>query len=190
MRYAKQTKWEEDAKIIVEKVIDKFILKFVEHPYLHRVEHSIHCELFKMLLEQKLLKGRYPIDNDNYETQLIHKEWPECIGRNNHRRGNIDLCVLSPESLKCCSIEQYRIGNIKPVIAIEIGLDYTLAHLMKDSEKLKNSQIINGYLIHLVRSNGNVRINDIKEYVKDCKYKIGCAVLKKGKVVFKKLINP
>ena len=39
----------------------------------------------------------------------------------------------------------------RPCVAIEIGLNYLLPHLGGDAEKLANSGIKRGYLIHLIR---------------------------------------
>jgi hypothetical protein len=85
--------------------------------------------------------------------QPIHKEWPEYSPRpeKGNRRGNFDLCILSPERLRESSFEAFRQGRIRPSIVIEIGLDYSLTHLEGDAEKLLNSDIRPSYLIHLVR---------------------------------------
>jgi len=35
--------------VLVEHAIDQLVLEFVALPYLHRVEHSLHCELYALL---------------------------------------------------------------------------------------------------------------------------------------------
>ncbi len=148
----KPSEWEEKAKEIVEKSIDQFILDFIDFPYLHRVEHSIHCELYKTLSNGRLLGNQYPLGDDSI-SQAVHKEWPEYKPRpgKGNRRGSFDLSIVSPEQLRLSTIKDFRYGRIKPFIAIELGLDYKLDHLDQDLYKLKNSEIKNGYLIHLVR---------------------------------------
>ncbi|PYS55571.1 MAG: hypothetical protein DMG13_03480 [Acidobacteria bacterium] len=100
--------WELAAKLAVEKSIDQFILEFIQFPYLHRVEHSIHCELFKILTSRKMLSSTYPMGR--WATQPVHKEWPEVLPRpeKGNRRGNFDLSVLTPQRLKSCSFADFR----------------------------------------------------------------------------------
>lgn len=149
---AKASLWEERASKIVEENIDQFILEFIEFPYLHRREHSIHCELYKLLANSRILGGHYPMGRRF--SQLIHKEWPESFQRRKKsQRGTFDLCILSPEILQNCNIEEFLCGRIAPAIAIEFGLDYNLKHLQNDLEKLSESRINFGYIIHLLRQN-------------------------------------
>ncbi|GMT50264.1 MAG: hypothetical protein IEMM0008_1803 [bacterium] len=153
IQYTEQSsEWKEKVKEIVERSIDQFILDFIDFPYLHRVEHSIHCELYRILSNGRLLGNQYPLGDDSI-SQAVHKEWPEYKPRpeKGNRRGNFDLGILSPEQLKQSTIKDFRYGRIKPFIAIELGLDYKLDHLDQDLYKLKNSEIKHGYLIHLVR---------------------------------------
>ena len=42
-------------------------------------------------------------------------------------------------------------GRIPPPIAVEMGLNYGNGHLASDAEKLLNSQVRHGYLVHFVR---------------------------------------
>jgi len=183
--------WVERAKLVVERVIDQFILQFIDFPYLHRVEHSIHCELYRLLSNEKMLGNIYPMNK--WVSQLIHKEWPEYIPRpeKRNRRGNIDLCILSPEKLKSCTYEEFRQGKIEPDIAIEIGLDYKLKHLEKDSKKLLNSSVNCGYLIHLVRHDIADNFDAVEKFLlsrAQKSLKAGYARLS-GSQAFYKLIN-
>ncbi len=66
------TPWETDAVLAVEQAIDQLIREFISFPYLHRVEHSIHCELFQILASKKIFSRTYPMDR--WVTQPIHKE--------------------------------------------------------------------------------------------------------------------
>lgn len=141
--------WEQNAKSIVEETINQLILEFIDFPYLHRREHSIHCELYKMLSNRRIFGNMYPMSN-NWFSQPVHKEWPENI-ENDGRRGAFDLCIISPRQLQTCSFQDFKEGRITPIIGIEIGLDYELDHLRKDERELLNSGILHGYLVHLVR---------------------------------------
>jgi hypothetical protein len=145
------TEWMERAVSAVERVLDQFVLQFIDFPYLHRVEHSIHCELYRLLSNERIFANTCPMNR--WVSQSIHKEWPEYKPRpdKGNRRGNIDLCIIAPKKLVSCTYEQFRHGRIEPDIAIEIGLDYRIRHLKEDSRKLLNSSIGHGYLVHLVR---------------------------------------
>lgn len=162
-------RWAQKAKLVVERVIDRFIFEFIDFPYLHRVEHSIHCELYKLLSSERMLGNMYPMNK--WASQLIHKEWPEYIPRpeKGNRRGNIDMCILSPEKLKSCSYEDFRQGRIEPDIAIEIGLDYKFKHLKEDSKKLLKSGINHTYLVHLVRQDVTDDFDAVEEFIKALK---------------------
>src|SRR5215213_9384506 len=98
---------------------------------LHRVEHSLHCELYSLLTANRTLGRPYPLGRSGIHTQLVHKEWPEPTARpeKNGRRGNLDLAVLHPEQLTTTGVEAFTNGRIRPVVAIEIGLNYDLGHL-------------------------------------------------------------
>ena len=146
--------WVSRAKEIVENAIDRLVREFLECPYLHRVEHSIHAQLFALLTAEPGtdFAQRHPIGSTGAVTQLVHKEWPETIARPGARRGNFDLAVLSPELLRGCpSLEWFRQGRLAAPLVIEMGLDYDAAHLAGDAAKLMNSRPTHGYLIHLVR---------------------------------------
>ena len=152
------TDWIERAIEIVEQCIDRLVIEFLEHPSLHRVEHSIHAELFAMLSSHRHFSQRWPLADGKTFTQLVHKEWPETIPRpeKGNRRGNFDLAILSPGVVAQCHPQTFSMGLAqggvaRPCIAIEAGLNYSQTHLAKDADKLANSVIAHGYLIHLVR---------------------------------------
>jgi len=180
--------WERTAKLAVEQAIDQLVLEFMEFPYLHRVEHSIHCELFRILSNRKIFSRTYPMGR--WVSQPVHKEWPEYLPRpeKGNRRGNFDLCVLSPESLRTCSFEEFRAGRIRPSIVIEIGLDYDLSHLRADAEKLKNSGISASYLVHLVRQDVGDDFDAVEEFLLQVEAKAAYARLTSSHA-FYKLIN-
>lgn len=144
--------WLPKAKDLVEQSIDRLVQEFLEQPYLHRVEHSIHAELFHIMMSHSELAQRVSLGSHSAKTQLVHKEWPESIARRGNRRGNFDLVVLTPDLLKGCpSIRAFREGHLHAPIVIEMGLDYDAKHLAMDAKKLMNSKPKHGYLIHFVR---------------------------------------
>jgi hypothetical protein len=125
-------------------------------------------------------------------TQPIHKEWPEVIPRpeKNGRRGNFDLAILSPHQLRVCTLRDFSSGRIAPPIAIELGLNYDDGHLTKDAEKLLNSQIQHGYLVHLVREMPHdPTINEIIERLRsESTVKVAFARYERGRK-YVKLLN-
>lgn len=150
--------WLPGAKGLVEGGIDHLVREFLDCPYLHRVEHSIHAQLFHILMSHQELAQRVSLGNDLAKTQLIHKEWPESIAREGKGRGQFDLAVLSPQLLRGCpSISAFRGGHLHAPIVIEMGLDYDAEHLARDAQKLMNSKPKHGYLIHLVRESARER---------------------------------
>jgi len=180
--------WERSAVLVVEESIDQFILEFIQFPYLHRVEHSIHCELFKILTARKIFSRTYPMGR--WLTQPVHKEWPEVLPRpeKGNRRGNFDLSVIAPERLKSCSFTDFREGRVRPSILIEVGLDYDLGHLTNDAAKLKNSGIPDSYLLHLVRQDVFDDFERVEQFLMGCGVKTGYARLTSSRAYYK-LVN-
>jgi hypothetical protein len=180
--------WERNATLAVEQSIDQFILEFIDFPYLHRVEHSVHCELFKILTSRKILSRTYLMGR--WATQPIHKEWPEFLPRpeKGNRRGNFDLLVLAPERLKSCSFTDFREGRVRPSIVIEVGLDYDFAHLSADATKPRNSGIQHSYLVHLVRQDVADDFRAVEQFLLDCGMRTGYARLTSSQA-FYKLVN-
>ncbi len=148
--------WVQEATRAVDAAIGELLEGFLRDPYLHRVEHSLHAELFALLTRQPTLQGTVEMAGpEHHRTQLVHKEWPETRPREKDGapagQGNFDLAVLAPAQVEKASVEQFRTGRIDPAIVIEIGLDYGLRHFEQDAEKLCNSAIAVPYLIHLSR---------------------------------------
>ena len=61
----------ETVKKILETAIDSLVDNFAREPYIHRCEHSIHCELYNMLIVHRALQGLIPLKNDGRSTTLI-----------------------------------------------------------------------------------------------------------------------
>jgi hypothetical protein len=141
---------------LVELAIDDLVSSYIRHPFLHRVEHSLHAQLFQLLTTIPALNETYELGGTGYRTGLVHKEWPETLGRASKakngrppRRGNFDLAVLAPSQLAAVtSLEQFTRGTIQAPIVIELGLGYGDSHLTGDIEKLQSSQVPHAYLIH------------------------------------------
>jgi hypothetical protein len=143
----------------VEQAVDLLVDDFAEHPYRHRVEHSLHLQLYRTLAGHRQLDVLAPVGTSSLRAGLIHKEWPETVpGSDADRRGLFDLAVLAPSQLARASIEQFRQGRIHAPIAVEVGLDYGRAHLEQDLEKLCNSKVPHAYVVHFSRlpAAGNV----------------------------------
>jgi hypothetical protein len=124
-------------------------------------------------------------------SQSVHKEWPEFLARpeNRGRRGNFDLAVLAPHLLEACSFVDFRQGRIRPSVAIEIGLDYSLRdHLALDVAKLKNSGIQNSYVIHLVRQDVGDDFEALEQFVTACEIKTAYARVTSSRAYYK-LVN-
>jgi hypothetical protein len=133
--------------------IMKFGDEFIKDPFLHRVEHSMHCELYQMLTSSitEQYQSRYILNKNGFRSQLIHKEWPhqDNIDKGHRRRGNYDLVILDKKSLKQCTLDQYRLGrNVVLNTVIELGLNYDTNHLLKDCKTLNNTKSKNKWIIH------------------------------------------
>ena len=157
--------WIEEAVSVVEQSINQFVREFIYYPYLHRVEHSIHCELYRILSNQRLFMMKIPIER--WLSQPVQKEWPEWTPRpeKGNRRGNFDLCIVSPDDTKTCLFSDFREGRVKPPIVIEMGLDYGLSHLKGDATKIINSKIKYGYLVHLLREEVVDDFNSVEDFL-------------------------
>lgn len=171
-------------KIILESSIKSLVDNFVKQPYIHRCEHSIHCELYNMLMGHRGLQGVYSLGGNDrqYATALIHKEWPETVARpeKNNRRGNFDIAILNPDSIAKSNLKDFTKGLIKPDFVIEIGLNYGLDHLSQDDSKLVNSECGNGYLIHLWQPHKGIRTSelvDLKTWLSNARNKVAIAVV-------------
>lgn len=148
--------WMRNAKAAVEQAITNLVDEFTRHPYLHRVEQSLHTRLHQLLKDQPEFAGDATIGATGWQTQLVHKEWPETVAEVGHARGRFDLAILAPQQLKRATLEHFRQGRIDAPIVIEIGLNYGFEHLQQDHVKLLQSRVRLPYLVHLSR----VRITD------------------------------
>jgi hypothetical protein len=144
--------WLQQVVVLVEHAIDQLVLEFVALPFLHRVEHSLNCELYALLTANRTLGRPYQLADGTW-TQLVHKEWPESVARPEKagRRGNFDMVVLDRAALERASVSDFQRGLIKPAIVIEVGLNYGAQHLRADVDKLRNSAVERSYVVHLAR---------------------------------------
>lgn len=178
--------WEDGAKATVEEVINQFVLEFIDFPYLHRAESSLHCELYRELSGSKLLERTYPLGE--WSIQPVQKDWPEYYRRpGHHRTGTIDVCILSPQEFKVCSLDDFKEGRINPLIAIELVLDGDLNQLMQDSQKLLAGGN-HDYLVYLVRPGRNEDFEAAENFLLTCNFKTAYARLDDNQA-FYKLIN-
>lgn len=164
----KTNHWIDENISYVEQAINNLLDHFVKVPYFHRVEQSLHCELFRHLLQHEKLNQI--LHFDNFQTGIIHKEWPETIPRkyeDKNTRGNFDFALLAPPSIeeKKAAIDEFCKGLIHPSIVIEIGLNYGLKHLQNDYQKLINSNVNCGYLIHLARKDAGQK--GVRKFVEE-----------------------
>jgi len=74
----KGDEWLEGARVATERVLRTVVEEFLQHPYLHRVEQSLHAWLFSLLIQQPELSAGVTLSTGE-QTQLVHKEWPETI---------------------------------------------------------------------------------------------------------------
>jgi hypothetical protein len=97
--------WTEKIIPDVEQAINRLIDEFVQDPYLHRVEHSLHCQLYCHLVDS--IELRKTETYGQISCRRVQKEWPETYPRlekgnqglpemdspseRGNRRGNFDL---------------------------------------------------------------------------------------------------
>ena len=53
--------WIERASQITELCINELVQEFIEMPYLHRFEHSMHARLYSLLRDQPLFDRHFPL---------------------------------------------------------------------------------------------------------------------------------
>jgi hypothetical protein len=182
-------------KNILETAIDSLVDNFSREPYIHRCEHSIHCELYTMLAVHRVLQGIYPLQGvERRNTTLIHKEWPETAARpgKQGRRGNFDLAILDPKDIPNHTIEDFTAGRIRPVFVVEMGLNYGLDHLQNDDVKLRNSDCQHGYLVHLWQPHRGILPRDVGSLQSWCceKLHVAAAVFTSDGIMVKHLKEP
>jgi hypothetical protein len=144
--------WIQRAKVVTELCINELVLEFLDFPYLHRVEHSLHARLYELLRNHPHFDRHFPLANGEAFTQPIHKEWPETKPRSGKNgRGNFDLAILAPKQLNDTTLKAFSSGLPDAAIVVEMGLKYDAGHLSQDADKLLDSNVQHGYLVHLVR---------------------------------------
>ncbi len=146
--------WWPTTTSIIEREIDTLIDGFMRDPFLHRVEHSVHMQLYAALAAHPELAQHHRIGSTSRMTQLVHKEWPETEideASGSHRRGAYDLVVLAPRQLETATLHHIRTGRLAAGIVIEMGMNYGIEHLQQDYDKLMANKIRAGYLVHLSR---------------------------------------
>jgi hypothetical protein len=152
--------------------INALMCEFLQHPYLHRSEHNLHCEVYCHLRQH--MAAHEARLRDGNTVSLIHKEWPEkpyqdrlgsfdldalwpvselAIGpTTTKQRGLYDIGVLDSAGVSACeNAKRYRKGLVSPVAVIEFGLNEKYDHLRADAAKLINNKIRHGCLVHLAR---------------------------------------
>ncbi|GAA3717333.1 hypothetical protein GCM10022399_37430 [Terrabacter ginsenosidimutans] len=139
----------------VERCITKLLEEFIRHPFAHRVEHSLHVDLYHSLLQMPAFDQMVRIGNSPHVTRLVHKEWPSVeavsLRDSRPRRQSYDIAVLDPKSVENSTLNDFSAGRIPAHVAVELGLDYSLKHLDGDIEKLRVNSVERGYLVHFSR---------------------------------------
>jgi hypothetical protein len=57
----------------VEQAVDLLVDDFAEHPYRHRVEHSLHPQLYRVLADHRQLDVLAPVGTSSLRAGPIHK---------------------------------------------------------------------------------------------------------------------
>jgi hypothetical protein len=144
--------WLHEAQWYVERAIVQLAHEFIEFPYLHRVEKSLHARLFQMLSTRPHFSRLFPLKAKDTFTQTVHREWPEAKVRpSKGKRGMFDLAIISPTQIQATTVPDFRDGRLQAPIAIEMGVDEDVTHLADDIDKLLNSEIPHAYIVHFVR---------------------------------------
>ena len=144
--------WLHEAKWHVEHALDQLAREFIEFPYLHRREQSLHARLFQMLSTQPHFSRLFPLKAKDTYTQTVHREWPEAkIRPSKAKRGTFDLAIISPSQLHATTVIGFSEGRLQAPIAIEMGVDEDVTHLADDIDKLLNSEIPHAYIVHFLR---------------------------------------
>lgn len=157
----------------VDVAIDHLVCDFLRHPFRHRSENNVHCEVYARLNAVAELSPLHNLGSGE-PVQLVHREWPEeyavnrlggfrlneiwpLSGQTNSvlpavGRGKYDLAVLTPEAVTACpNAWEYADGKISPLVAVEFGLNERYEHLRGDVAKLNSNRIPHGYVVHLLR---------------------------------------
>lgn len=163
--------WLDDAVTAVEACITQLLTDFVQHPYAHRVELSLHMDLYQALRAHAPLGEEIPIGSTPFSTRLVHTEWPSAkattrIGSDRLRRQSFDLAVIDPDDIRTGELEEFTQGRFRAPIAIELGLDYSLSHVKGDLEKLESNAVNHPYFVHLSRKRTRQAVDVEREILK------------------------
>jgi len=165
--------WLTDAVASVERCITRLFDDFVRDPFTHRVEHSLHLDLYHLLRNEVPLQGMKRIGDSPYRTRLVHKEWPSitpvALRGTAERRQSYDIAVLDPQAVRDASLDRFIHGRIDAAIAIELGLDYSLDHLQGDLRKLTTNPVSHRYVVHFSRKRSRLtdRIEELVTHDSD-----------------------
>ena len=189
----KDNSWLATAVAATARAIGVLVDEFMEEPYLHRVEHSLHIRLAELLAKELDGPERVALKTGEV-TQLVHKEWPETVPRQrkgvDRPRGAFDLVVLAPEQLGQANLDQFLTGRIDAPIAIEVGLDYGEVHLTQDLGKLPHSSVLAPFVVHFSRVEVKATERDAIEAALLGSSQVACAYVhhqKDGSVRYKHL---
>ena len=154
---------------LVKKAIQNFCTKFIENPYLHRCEHSLHISLYNELF--KFYSNRLILNNnERFSTNYIHKEFPgrktDTSKNNLVDRTQIDIVVLA-KNQETNSINDFLLGNFEIEFSFELALEYGIEHLCWDIFKYitgsNKSRENKNYIIHLYNKEHSKKNLDNKE---------------------------
>lgn len=148
--------WITQAVVSVERCIEELVQGFLKQPFAHRVEHSLHVDLYHSLRRQEGLADDVAIGDTGFSTRLVHKEWPSHSPFSSdrgtrERRQSYDIAVLDPRDVASGSLKDLIEGRFRAPIAIELGLDYSLQHIDGDLAKLERNVVRHPYVVHFSR---------------------------------------
>ena len=144
----------EQIKIVVEKSLEDFCKKFIEHPYLSYTEHGLHAAYYHELIT-RLEEHGIPTSAlfRGLEVCIVQKEYRTSGDLGKSRCANWDVSVLNLPltvsdrfSENECAFDHLNLNCI-----IEFGLNESIDHLQDDIDRLSHGQCIaNGkYIVHL-----------------------------------------
>lgn len=140
----------------VERCIGDLVQAFRRQPFAHRVEHSLHVDLYHLLRSQDALAEDVAVGDTGFSTRLVHKEWPShspfsSTRSTRERRQSYDIAVLNPRDVATGTLPDLVEGRFRSPIAIELGLDYSLKHIEGDLDKLERNEVMHPYVVHFSR---------------------------------------
>lgn len=143
------------AVAVVEQSVEDLLQSFLRQPFAHRVEHSLHVDLYHSIRTAALLAQDVRIGDSEFSTRLVHKEWPSSepfsVRGVRERRQSYDIAVLDPRDVARGTLSDLIEGRFRSPIALELGLDYSLDHLQGDLDKLQHNSVMHPYVVHFSR---------------------------------------